>query len=62
MLVKTYAQKNLYKTGIWLKTSSTHVTHVDKGDFFSSKQSTTTKDATDVLIKHVAFDDTVTVL
>jgi len=60
--VKTYAQKNPHKMGIWSKASRTHVAHMDKGDFFSSEQSTTVKDATDVQIEHVAPDGTVTVL
>ena len=35
---------------------------MDKGDFFSSEQSTAVKQATDVVIEHVAPDGTVTVL
>jgi isocitrate dehydrogenase len=38
------------------------VSHMDKGDFFASEQSTTVKDATDVVIEHVSPDGTVTVL
>ena len=60
--VKAYAQKNPHKMGIWSKASRTHVAHMDKGDFFSSEQSTTMKDATDVIIEHVAPDGTVSVL
>lgn len=60
--VKAYAQKNPHKMGIWSKACRTHVAHMDKGDFFSSEQSTTMKDATDVMIEHVAPDGTVTVL
>lgn len=60
--VKAYAQKNPHKMGIWSKACRTHVAHMDKGDFFSSEQSTTVKDATDVSIEHVAPDGTVTVL
>lgn len=60
--VKAYAQKNPHKMGIWSKASRTHVAHMDKGDFFSSEQSTAVKDATDVSIEHVAPDGTVTVL
>ena len=47
--------------GIWSKASRTHVAHMDKGDFFSSDQSATMKDATDMSIEHVAPDGTVTV-
>ncbi|KAL3809405.1 hypothetical protein ACHAXA_007005 [Cyclostephanos tholiformis] len=60
--VKAYAQKNPHKMGIWSKASRTHVAHMDCGDFFSSEQSTTVKDATDVVIEHLAPDGTVTVL
>ena len=60
--VKAYAQKNPHKMGIWSKASRTHVSHMDKGDFFASEQSTTVKDATDVVIEHVSPDGTVTVL
>lgn len=60
--VKAYAQKNPHKMGIWSRACRTHVAHMDKGDFFSSEQSTTMKDATDVIIEHVAPDGTVTVL
>jgi isocitrate dehydrogenase len=35
---------------------------MEKGDFFSSEQSATMNDATDVVIEHVAPDGTVTVL
>ena len=51
-----------HKMGIWSKASRTHVAHMDKGDFFSSEQSTTMKDATEVSIEHIAPDGTVTVL
>ena len=60
--VKAYAQKNPHKMGIWSKASRTHVAHMEKGDFFSSEQSTTMKAATDVVIEHVSPDGTVTVL
>ena len=60
--VKAYAQKNPHKMGIWSKACRTHVAHMDKGDFFGSEQSATVKEATDVVIEHVAPDGTVTVL
>ena len=60
--VKAYAQKNPHKMGIWSKACRTHVAHMDKGDFFSSEQSATVKDATDVVIEHVTPDGTVTIL
>eukprot|EP00561_Arcocellulus_cornucervis_P013549 CAMPEP_0185799880 /NCGR_PEP_ID=MMETSP1322-20130828/566_1 /TAXON_ID=265543 /ORGANISM="Minutocellus polymorphus, Strain RCC2270" /LENGTH=830 /DNA_ID=CAMNT_0028495483 /DNA_START=96 /DNA_END=2588 /DNA_ORIENTATION=- len=60
--VKAYAQKNPHKMGIWSKASRTHVSHMDKGDFFSSEQSTTMKEATDVVIEHVSPHGAVTVM
>ena len=60
--VKAYAQKNPHKMGNWSKGSRTHVAHMDKGDFYGSEQSTTVKDATDVIIQHVSPDGTMTVL
>jgi isocitrate dehydrogenase len=60
--VKAYAQKNPHKMGIWSKASRTHVSSMDKGDFFGSEQSTVAKEATDVVIEHVAQDGTVTIL
>ena len=60
--VKAYAQKNPHKMGIWSKACRTHVAHMDKGDFFSSEQSTTIKEPTDVVIEHMAPDGTVTIL
>eukprot|EP00979_Chaetoceros_neogracilis_P008223 scaffold1828_cov272-Chaetoceros_neogracile.AAC.21 len=60
--VKAYAQKNPHKMGIWSKASRTHVSFMDKGDFFGSEQSTVAKEATDVVIEHVAQDGTVTIL
>lgn len=60
--VKAYAQKNPHRMGIWSKASRTHVSHMTKGDFYSSEQSTCVPEATDVVIEHVASDGTVTVL
>mmetsp|Transcript_8343 Transcript_8343/g.10560 ORF Transcript_8343/g.10560 Transcript_8343/m.10560 type:complete len:818 (-) Transcript_8343:130-2583(-) len=60
--VKAYAQKNPHKMGIWSKASRTHVSHMQKGDFFGSEKSTTVTSATDVVIEHVAHDGTVTIL
>lgn len=38
--VKSYAQKNPHRMGIWSKASRTHVAHMTQGDFFGSEQST----------------------
>jgi len=60
--VKSYAQKNPHKMGIWSKASRTHVAHMEKGDFFGSEQSAVMQDATDVIIEHVTPDGLTTVL
>ena len=60
--VKAYAQKNPHKMGIWSKASRTHVSSMNKGDFYGSEQSTVMENATDVVIQHVAPDGTVTIL
>eukprot|EP00569_Conticribra_weissflogii_P005805 CAMPEP_0171337616 /NCGR_PEP_ID=MMETSP0878-20121228/6798_1 /TAXON_ID=67004 /ORGANISM="Thalassiosira weissflogii, Strain CCMP1336" /LENGTH=861 /DNA_ID=CAMNT_0011839259 /DNA_START=114 /DNA_END=2699 /DNA_ORIENTATION=- len=60
--VKAYAQKNPHKMGIWSRACRTHVSHMDKGDFFGSEKSATMANATDVVIEHVDPDGTVTIL
>jgi isocitrate dehydrogenase len=60
--VKAYAQKNPHKMGIWSKASRTHVSHMIKGDFFASEQSTTVTQATDVVIEHVDPEGKLTIL
>jgi len=37
--VKSYAQRNPHKMGIWSKASKTHVAHMSHGDFYGSEQS-----------------------
>jgi isocitrate dehydrogenase len=49
--VKAYAQKNPHRMGIWSKASRTHVAHMTSGDFYATEQSSTMKDATDVVIE-----------
>jgi len=60
--VKAYAQKNPHKMGIWSKASKTHVSHMQKGDFFDSEKSTTIKDSTDVIIELISQDGSVSIL
>lgn len=38
--VKAYAQKNPHRMGMWSRASRTHVSHMTKGDFYGSEQST----------------------
>ena len=49
--VKAYAQKNPHRMGIWSKASRTHVSHMTKGDFYGSEQSTSVPNETDVSIE-----------
>ena len=44
------------------KASRTHVSHMDRGDFYGSEKSVTVKDATEVAIELVKLDGTVQVL
>ena len=60
--VKAYAQKNPHKMGIWSKASKTHVSHMQKGDFFDSEKSTTIKDSTEVIIELISQDGSVSIL
>lgn len=48
--VKAYAQKNPHRMGLWSKASRTHVAHMTHGDFYSTEQSATMEQATDVSI------------
>lgn len=49
--VKAYAQKNPHRLGIWSKASRSHVSHMTKGDFYASEQSTIIKQDTSVVIE-----------
>jgi len=60
--VKTYAQKNPHKMGIWSKSSRTHVSHMEKGDFFESEKSMVNTNSTTVVIEHISTDGTRNVL
>jgi len=60
--VKSYAQKNPHKMGIWSKASRTHVASMDTGDFFGSERSVVMAGETDVVIEHVGVDGVVSVL
>ena len=58
--VKAFARKFPHSMGEWSKASRTHADYMRGGDFFSSEQSVTMGDATDVRIEFVAPDGTVT--
>ncbi|SEA42133.1 NADP-dependent isocitrate dehydrogenase [Alkalimonas amylolytica] len=48
--VKNYAKKHPHKMGVWSKESTSHVAHMQDGDFFGSEQSTTFEAADDLKI------------
>ena len=60
--VKNYARKHPHSMGAWSAGSKSHVATMQSGDFRSSEQSVTVKEATTVRIEHVATNGTVSVL
>ena len=60
--VKQYAKANPHSMGAWSSDSKSHVAHMDDGDFFSSEQSCTVADATEVKIQFTDNLGEVTVL
>jgi isocitrate dehydrogenase len=60
--VKNYAKAHPHRMGKWSPDSTSHVSHMEGGDFYGSEQSVTVPAATDVRIEHAAADGTVTVL
>ncbi len=59
--VKAYARKFPHSMGAWSKASRTHADHMRGGDFFSSEQSVTVDEPTDVRIEFVSRDGKVEV-
>lgn len=59
--VKAFARKFPHPMGAWSKASRSHTDFMRGGDFFSSEQSTTLNQQTDVRIEFVAQDGTVDV-
>jgi len=51
--VKTYAQNNPHRMGVWTADSKSHVSSMSDGDFFGSEQSHTFDTATSVNIVHI---------
>ncbi|MGB1092017.1 MAG: NADP-dependent isocitrate dehydrogenase, partial [Oceanobacter sp.] len=58
--VKAYARANPHSMGEWVADSKSKVAHMEDGDFFSSEQSVTVADATNVSIQLVAGGETKT--
>lgn len=52
--VKNYAKKNPHSMGVWSSSSKTHVSTMEKGDFFHTEKSITLSKATDVKIELVS--------
>lgn len=57
--VKAYVRKFPHRMGQWEKSSQSHADYMRGGDFFSSEQSITVENATDVRIEFVKEDGTV---
>ncbi len=62
LAVKEYARANPHPMGAWSSASKTHVSTMDKGDFFHNEKSITLPAATTVRIEHVAKDGNTTIL
>ena len=60
--VKNYARKHPHRLGAWPPDSKTHVATMDAGDFRANERSVTVEAATEVAIRHVADDGSVTAL
>jgi isocitrate dehydrogenase len=60
--VKNYAKKHPHRMGPWSPDSKTHVATMAAGDFCSNERSVTVGAATEVTIRHVAEDGSVTAL
>jgi isocitrate dehydrogenase len=60
--VKQFAQKFPHPMGKWSQSSSTHVAHMRKGDFYHNEKSTIVENGGDLRIELVADDGSVTVL
>jgi isocitrate dehydrogenase len=60
--VKNYARKHPHKMGAWSPDSKSHVSHMDKGDFYGSEKSALITEAGNVQIALVAADGKTTVL
>jgi isocitrate dehydrogenase len=60
--VKAFAKKHPKKLGPWSPDSKTHVSHMNKGDFYESETSVTMKTSADARYEYVAEDGAVKVL
>lgn len=60
--VKKYAQQHPHSMGAWSANSTSHVSHMQTGDFYHSEQSIEVSNATNAKIKFVGNDGTTTIL
>ena len=60
--VKEYAKKNPHKMGEWNSDSKSHVAHMERGDFYSTEQSTVIARKGNLKIELVDNENVVTVL
>ncbi|PJC63040.1 MAG: isocitrate dehydrogenase (NADP(+)) [Flavobacteriales bacterium CG_4_9_14_0_2_um_filter_32_27] len=60
--VKNYARKHPHSMGVWSADSTSHVSHMEKGDFYHSEQSIEISKATNAKIKFIGSDGTTIVL
>ncbi len=60
--VKAFARKHPHSMGAWKKSSRTHADYMKGGDFFSSEQSVTMQEATNVRIEFIGADGNIRVL
>ena len=60
--VKNYARKHPHSMGVWSADSTSHVSHMEKGDFYHSEQSIEISKATNAKIKFIGSDGTTIIL
>ena len=60
--VKNYARKHPHSMGVWSADSTSHVSHMEKSDFYHSEQSIEISKATNAKIKFIGSDGTTIVL
>ncbi|MDQ6648187.1 MAG: NADP-dependent isocitrate dehydrogenase, partial [Pseudomonadota bacterium] len=60
--VKNYARKHPHRMGAWSKDSTSHVAHMESGDFFGSEKSATLAEAGVLKIEFIPADGGATVL
>jgi len=60
--VKNYAKKNPHTMGAWSTDSKTHVSTMEKGDFFSNEKSTTVDKSCNIKIEFIDNNGSITTL